>query len=115
MSQTNRNEVSAILREQLTEIEARIERRRNTLDGTPFVVRVAPHLYLQAANAEGRQRSGGIGPGAICYSRESAEERAAAARKAADFWANASVVHINDALADERAELARLIATIEAA
>lgn len=115
MSQQARNEIAAILREQLVEIEARIESRRNTLDGTPFVVRVAPHLYLHAANAEGRQRSGGVGPGLISYSRESAEERAAAARKAADFWANASVVHINDALATERDELARLIATIEAA
>lgn len=109
----NTADISTSITKQIAQIDERLERHRNVINGTPYVIQLSPGLYL-VADGE-RYRGGSINGRVVCYSRERSSVAAAHVRKeSAGVFDDARVMHIVDALETERAALVEMRERLDA-
>jgi hypothetical protein len=95
------------------EIEERIERKRNVITGTPWIIECSPGLYLVA---DGEQFRGGSVLGrVVCYTPDSIDAAVQHVRDASDgVFPNARKISHREALEVELASMRDIIDRVQA-
>jgi hypothetical protein len=106
------------MREELRAIEQKLVLYRDSLSGTPYVIRLFPGMYLMPEGPPHATTysARGITDGVMMYSAEGAARVVADCRKAyPDEFADCGYMHIVGALESERDELIRTLDLMESA
>jgi hypothetical protein len=98
---------------QVAELEERIERKRNIITGTPWIIECSPGLYLVA---DGEQFRGGRVTGrVVCYTPDSIDAAVQHVRDASDgVFPNARKISHREALELELASMRDIIDRVQA-
>lgn len=105
-------DVVEILTNNLAKINDELQRYKDVLLGTPYVIEVSPDLYL-VADGTG-YRAGSIIGRTPQYTPERAADVVAYLRKTCPDWGMARAVHIRHALLEEGRKTAEMIKKFEA-
>jgi hypothetical protein len=111
---TTHENVTHQLNDELRQIDERLATYGRSLIGAPYVVQLFPGLYLVPC-AEG-YRAAGITDGVMMYSAEGAARAIEHCRTAYPrAFYECRIMHMNDALRDERAAVVALLEMMEGA